>query len=113
MDVTMQRDLRLVADLQLDRARQDMARIAARDQAILDTLADLETQIRHAFHLAVEDPYRQTGADAAFDLWAQRRRASLQMERAQLRVARAAALAALRQAFGRAEALRLIAEKPR
>lgn len=113
MDVTILADLRLVTDLQLDRARQDMARIAARDQAILDALADLETQVSCAFRLAVEDPYRQTGADAAFDLWAQRRRASLQMERARLRVARATAMGALRLAFGRAEALRLIADKAR
>lgn len=108
MDLKTHQDLAAVVGLHLDRARQELARIAAREQAIADELAGIAAQVQAAFTLSVENPYRQTGADASFEHWAQRRRAELQMDRARLRVDRAAATDALRLAFGRSEALRLV-----
>lgn len=108
MDLKTRRDLAIVVDLQLDRARQDLARITRRDQEIANELAGIDVQVQAMFKLSLENPYRHAGGDAAFEVWVQRRRAELQMDRARQRVARAAAMDALRLAFGRSEALRLI-----
>jgi hypothetical protein len=111
MDMTDLHELVMITDLHLDRARQELARITAREQAIADELLGIEAQIQAMFRLSVENAYRQAGADAQFDLWAQRRRAELQMDRARLRVMRAAAVEALRRAFGKSEALRLLGQR--
>lgn len=111
MEMKALRELAVVTDLQLDRARHDLARIEAQEQAILTELAGIDTQVQAIFRLSVENAYRQSGADSQYELWAQRRRAELQMDRARLRVSRAAAMDALRLAFGRAEALRLLGQK--
>ncbi len=108
MDLKTQNDLGLVVDLQLDRARQDLARIAMREREIADEMTGIDDQVQAVFRLSVENPYRQTGADASFERWAQHRRAELQMDRARLRVTRATATDALRLAFARSEALRLL-----
>lgn len=113
MDLKTRRDLARVVDLRLDRARQDLARIAAREQDIATELAAIEAQVQGMFRLSVENPYRHTGADASFELWAQRRRADLQMDRARLRVVSATAMDAMRLAFARSEALRLLGRDQR
>ncbi len=101
------RDLKRVTDLQLDLARQKLARVAERDSQILEQIAGIDAQVQAMFHLAVDDPFQQAGAGASFEQWASRRRSELQMDRARLRVERATAMGSLRLAFGRAEAVRL------
>lgn len=103
-------DLAQMADITQALYRAELAKVQeliTREAQLRRALADLDERRREAAELPVDQLAgpRAIGADLAWQGWVQQMRRSLNMELAQVLVKKAERMGALRQAFGRAEAV--------
>ncbi|SEL26889.1 hypothetical protein SAMN05421666_3301 [Roseovarius nanhaiticus] len=96
-------------------AQAAMQDIRAEETALRQSLAELDAQRMASRALPLEQwaAPRAIGADLLWQGWTQRTRQELNVKLAQVLVRKAEKLAALRHAFGRAEAVRRIIEDER
>ena len=108
------KDLEKVTAAAFQREYQTLRPVLEAEAEIQQQLARLDAQVQQSRQeITAAEGYRVTGTDVLWNGWESATRRALNMQLARLRSQKLTALAELRIAFGRQQAVASLTEKPR